>query len=149
MALGPIMATLGLAALRGEVNRRVERAVRKAAFGAATGFFVLLAFGLGLAAFTVWLAGEVGTVPALAIVAGGALGIAVIVQIVAALSDRPPARRPVRQFADIPPLSAAAAAAPPRPEDEPPLGAVAGAMAMVAAAGFLLARQFFGPRKPS
>lgn len=147
MRFSPLLTTLGIAALKGEVDRRVQRVVRQVAFGAATGFFALLAVGFGLAALTVWIAGELGVIPALCIVAGGALAMAIIVQIVAAATNDRPARRPVRPLAEpVGIVSERPAVA--ENAEEPPQGAVAGAMALVAAAGFLLARQLFRRRPP-
>jgi hypothetical protein len=148
MAFGSLLTTLGLAALKGEVKATARRAGRKAAFGAATAFLILIAFGFGLAALTVWLAANLGVIEALLIVAAGALVLAVIVQVVASSMDgrRALARRPVMTpigdtFRD--PRRETYAAA---PADEPPAGSVAGSMGVVALVGFILAKTLFRRR---
>ena len=76
-------------------------------------------------------------------VAGGASAIAVIIQVVAALTDQP--RRPRRPV--IPPIGetfGAMGMPPPPPADgEPPAGSTVGSMAVVALVGFILAKALF------
>ena len=57
--------SLGVDLAKGRAKAGVQRALRQAAVGAAMLLFLILAFSFGLAAFTVWLAREIGTVPAL------------------------------------------------------------------------------------
>lgn len=143
--LGSVLSAIGLAALKIEARAIAQRVARQAALGVATGLLVLTALGLALAALTVWLAGLIGTIWALLAVAGGLLLIAAILQIVARAGS--PRRRP--RPADAPPRRPA----PREPEEEsaqdpeqPPPGSALGSVAVVAVAGFLLARQMF--RRP-
>ena len=144
--LGSVLSAIGLAALKIEARAIAQRVARQAALGVATGLLVLTALGLALAALTVWLAGLIGTIWALLAVAGGLLLIAAILQIVARAGS--PRRRP--RPADAPPPRRPA---PREPEEEsaqdpeqPPPGSALGSVAVVAVAGFLLARQMF--RRP-
>ncbi len=139
MNLGALLSALGLAAVKAEARATARRIGLQAAVAGVTGLLLLAAIGFALAALTVWLAGEVGTIWALLIVAGGLIVIAAIVQVVARIIGK---RRPVRRPFVAPP--------PPPPPDpfrtaqEPPpspMGVVVGAVATVAIVGFLLARQ--------
>jgi hypothetical protein len=111
------------------------------AFAAATGLLVVLAFGFALAAFTVWLAGAVGAIAALSIVAAGALVLALIVHVAGKAGE--PARS--RSYgAAAGPLGAAAAAGAEAGaeagEEGPPAGSTVGSMAVIALVGFILAQ---------
>jgi hypothetical protein len=143
---GSLLTTLGIAALKNEVQAKTRRLTRRVAFGAATGLLLVLAFSFGLAAFTVWLAGEVGTVQALAIVAAAMLVIAGIVWLVGRAIERSEAAPAARAFRPQPlasaPLADAADGAP-RPEGEVPTGSFVGSLAVIAVLGFTLARQLF------
>ncbi len=86
--------TLGLDLARGRAKAAASRIARQAALGAATLLFVLLAFSFGLAAFSVWLAHEIGTVPALGFIGLGFLVVAGIILAVAVYGDRKPAKPP-------------------------------------------------------
>lgn len=146
-----LLSAFGLAAVKAEARRAAQNFGKQAAIAAATGLLVLAALGFALAALTVWLAGEVGTIWALLIVAGGLLVIAAILQLAVRMSAR---RRPTyRAYAPPPPGFTAAAGpstgAPPpggftfsaTTGDEAPTGSFVGSAAIVALVGFLLARQ--------
>ena len=146
MNLTSLLSAMGLAAVKAEARAAAQKFGRQAAIAAATALLVLTAIGFGLAALTVWLAGEVGTIGALLIVAGGLLVIAVIVQVAVRMSDR----RPVRYRAYTPPPSFTSAPGGPPPggvsfsattSEAPPMGSVIGSAAVVAIVGFILARQ--------
>lgn len=137
MPFGPLLAALGVAAIKSEVRATARRIGRQVALGAVTALLMLLAFGFALAAFTVWLSGEVGSVIALIIVAAGALVLALIIRGIAMLSDR---QRPYRTAA-APPIADTLAG-----EDAgeaPPAGSAMGSMAVVALVGFILAQRLF------
>jgi uncharacterized YccA/Bax inhibitor family protein len=142
MAIGPLLAALGVAAIKNEAKASARRAARRMAFAAATGLLVVLAFGFALAAFTVWLAGAVGAIAALSIVAAGALVLALIVHVAGKAGE--PARS--RSYgAAAGPLGAAAAAGAEAGaeagEEGPPAGSTVGSMAVIALVGFILAQQ--------
>lgn len=138
MNLGALLSVVGLAAVKAEAKATARRMGRQAAVAGVTALLLLAAIGLALAALTVWLAGEVGTIWALLIVAGGLVVIAAIVQIAVRLADgRRPSRRPFVAPPPPPmgdPLRGAGV-------EEPPAGSALGAVAAVAVVGFLLARQ--------
>lgn len=141
MAIGSILTALGLAALKGEAKAAARRVGRRAAFAATTIVLLVLAFSFGLAALTVWLAGLVGVIWALLIIAAAMLVLALIVQFIAYLSDRnPPRRQRFRpQMAAAADLGQAAS-----DEDaEAPTGSAVGSLAVIAVVGFVLARQLF------
>jgi hypothetical protein len=141
MNFASLLSTFGLAAVKAEARAAAQKFGRQAAIAAATGLLVLTAIGLALAALTVWLAGEVGTIWALLIVAGGLLVVAAILQLVVRLSGR---RRPAYRAAQMPPPGIAGSpfgAAPAAGGEAPPPGSVIGSAAVVALVGFLLARQ--------
>ena len=144
MAIGPLLAALGVAAIKNQAKASARRAARRMAFAAATGLLVVLAFGFALAAFTVWLAGELGAIAALSIVAAGALGLALIVY-VAGRAGEPTRPRPYGAAAAPSPLAAAAAAGAEAGaetgEEGPPAGSAVGSMAVIALVGFILAQQ--------
>ena len=137
MGFGSLFGAIGLATLKAEIRA----AGRRFAIAAVSVVLLLIAICFAVAAFTVWLAGEIGTVPALLAVAGGFLLLALIVQGVARLTS---GRRSYGRAPRPPP-------APPRPPpltDVPPpvggtvpAGSELGVVATVAVLGFLLARQ--------
>jgi len=133
--------SLGVDLAKGRAKAQARRFARQAAVGAATLLFLILAFSFGLAAFTVWLAREIGTIPALGFIGLAFLIIAVAVAGIAALTDenrrsRPPAQ-PIASAIKQEFVSAEG-------DGEPvPAGSTVGAMGMVALIGFLLARQLF------
>lgn len=138
-----LLSAVGFAAIKGQAQAAARAMGRRFAFAFATGLLAATAVGFGIAAFTVWLAGEIGTIWALLVVAGILLVLAVIVQLVGASLGRPrrraPAYAPPPRLADVSPDPDA---------DVPPAGSEAGAMAIVAVIGFLLARQLFRRRTP-
>lgn len=138
MAIGSLLSALGIAAVKAEAKATARRVGRRMALGGATLVLLILAFGFGLAAFTVWLAGQVGTIWALVIVAAGALVLAGAVQTVAALTDGSRRRRP-----PPPPPVFAAAAGEESGEAPPPAGSVLGSLAVVGLVGFILAQKLF------
>ena len=130
--------SLGVDLAKGRAKAGVRRAVRQAAVGAATVLFLLLAFSFGLAAFTVWLAREIGTVPALGFIGLGFLIVAVLVVAIATTTDKRRRRTPEQ------PIAAAVKQEFVSAESEPPpTGATVGAMGIVALIGYLFARQLF------
>ncbi len=139
MNLGAVLSALGLAAVKAEARAAARRIGRQAAIAGVTAILLLAAIGLALGALTVWLSGEVGTIWALLIVAGGLVVIAAIVQIVARLAARP--RPGVRPFVAAPPPPPIAGTWPPGEGPEAPMGSMIGAAAIVAVVGYLFARQ--------
>jgi hypothetical protein len=126
---------LGLDLARRRAKAGVRRAVRQAAAGAATLLFLLLAFGFGLAAFTVWLAGEIGTVAALGFIGLFFLIVAGAIYAAAAMTEGR------RRTAAEPPLMTAVKEEFSAIGEEPPAGSTIGAMGVVALIGYLFARQ--------
>jgi hypothetical protein len=120
-----LISTIGLAALREQFHRAVQRAV----LTAVTVVLWLVVLGFALAAFTVWLAGVVGVIWALLIVAAVFALIAIVIHIVIALTAR--RREPVTA-----PLAGLATAG-----AMPEIGA-AGAIVGAIVIAFLLVRQF-------
>lgn len=78
--------------LRGDLARRVHAMKVTAVLAVAATLCLLVAAGFALSLLYVWLQGLYGTMPALAIIAGGAAIVAVILFLFAFL--RPQARRP-------------------------------------------------------
>jgi hypothetical protein len=145
-----LLSAFGLAAIKAEAQRAAQNFGKQAAIAGATILLVLTAIGLALAALTVWLAGEVGTIWALLIVAGGLLVIAAILQLIVRMRSRKPAayRRawtPPPSFtaasgdAGVPPPGGVSFSA--TTGEAPPMGSVIGSAAIVAIVGFILARQ--------
>ena len=131
--------SLGIDLAKGRAKAGAQRFARQAAVGAATLLFLILAFSFGLAALTVWLSREIGTVPALGFIGLGFLVIAAVVVAVAAATDKSRRRRPRPQ-----PIGAAVKQEFVSAEGEPaPTGSTVGAMGVVAVIGYLLARQLF------
>ena len=133
-------AELGARLARHEVKAAVARAVRNAAFGAALAILAVLAFGFALAAFTVWLAGEIGAVPALGYIALGFLVLAVVVYVIWRVSMGGGQRR---RRPEASPLAAALDGESRESGQEPPAGSALGSLGVVALVGFLMARQMF------
>ena len=131
--------SLGIDLAKGRAKAGARRAMRQAAVGAATAFFLILAFSFGLAAFTVWLAREIGVVPALGFMGLGFLIVAVLVVAIATAADKRQRRAPPPQ-----PIATAMKQEFVSAEAEPPpTGATVGAMGVVALIGYLFARQLF------
>jgi hypothetical protein len=78
---------------KGELKRRVRALTVTAALMLAAVAVVLVAIGFGLSLLYVWLQQIYGTMPALAIIAGGSAGLALILFMIAFLR---PASRPRR-----------------------------------------------------
>ena len=127
---------LGLDLAKGRAKAGVRQFARQAAMGAAALLFLLLAFGFGLAAFTVWLAREIGTVPALGFIGLGFLLIAGIVVAVAA-GEQKRRQKPQPIMTEVKREFVAAEAV------DPPTGSTVGAMGLVGLIAFLFARQIF------
>ncbi len=131
--------TLGIDLAKGRAQAGARRFMRQAAVGAATAFFLILAFSFALAAFTVWLAREIGTVPALGFIGLGFLVVGVLIVAIAAAGDK---RR--RRGSSPQPIGVAV-----KQEfvstggERAPTGSAVGAMGVVAVIGYLLARQLF------
>jgi hypothetical protein len=132
MLLTWLASTLGMAALKGGASSIMQRISRGAVIGGVLAVLWLTAFGLAIAALTVWLAGELGTPAALGIVAGGLAVIGLVFQVVVTLT----ARREKPSGFNI-----ANAFQPAPGSTTTPDGNQLGSMAIVAAAGYLLARQ--------
>lgn len=141
MNLGGVLkaASLGVSVARTEAKAVIARAVTNAAFAAGVGILAIFAFAFGLATFTVWLAHEIGTVPALGYIALGFLVLTIIVFIVWRVSTREKKPPPRAES----PLAAAFNDQPRRPGEEPPPGSAIGSLGVVALVGFLMARQIF------
>ena len=141
MNFGSLFGALGIAAIKSEAQAAARKLGRRLAFGVATGILAAAAVGFAVAAFTVWLADELGTIWALLVVAAILVALAILVQVIgSSLERRPPAARAYRP----PPITPLAGVAP--AADDVPPGSEIGAMAVVAALGFLLARQLFRRR---
>jgi hypothetical protein len=142
--LGSVLSAIGLAALRIEARAVARRVARRAALAAVTGVLLLTALGFALGALTVWLAQLIGAIAALLTVAGGLIVIAAIIQIAGRMGG---SRRKPRAASAPPPRAASVRPTEPAPDaDEPPPGSALGSVAVVAVAGFLLARQMFRRR---
>lgn len=130
--------SLGIDLARGRARAQARHVMRQAAVGAAALLFLLLGFSFGLAAFTVWLAREIGTVPALGFIGLGFLVIAALVVVIAAMTDRQRRRSRPPPIADAVRQEFAAAEAEPVPP-----GSTVAAMGVVALIGYLFARQLY------
>ena len=92
-----------LVALAKGLRAEARHVVRRTVVGAVILFLVSLAFAFGLAAFMVWLALEIGTVPALGFVALGFLVLAGVFTLLARATDprrrvaTPPRPRPITE----------------------------------------------------
>ncbi len=127
---------LGIDLAKGRAKAGLRRLVRQAIVGTALALFLVLAFGFGLAAFTVWAAHQIGVIPALGFIGLGFLVIALLVWVVGAMTDKRPPKRPPPRIATAMQEESAAS-------EEPTTGSTVGAMAVVMIVGFLLGRQLF------
>jgi len=151
MNLTSLLSALGLAAVKAEARRAAQNFGKQAAIAGATVLLVLTAAGLALAALTIWLAGEVGTIWALLIVAGGLLVVAAILQLVARAQGRRPGGYSRAWTPPPPSFTATSGPAAPPPGgvsfsattgEAPPMGSVLGSAVIVAIVGFILAREW-------
>ena len=135
MRFGSLFGAVWLAAIKAEIRA----ASRRIAIAAISGLLIATAVCFAIAAFAVWLAREIGTVPALVVIAGGFLVLGLIVQGVAriAAGGRPRRAAP----AAPPPPPPLHVAEPTSASERIPPGSELGVVATVAVAGFLLARQ--------
>jgi hypothetical protein len=134
MGFSSLLGAIGLAALKAEIRA----AGKRAAVAAVSGLLLLTAVCFAIAALAVWLAGEIGAIWALLVIAGGFLVLALIVQGVARLTAGRPRYRPppARPAPPIPPP-----VEPQQANRTVPPGSEIGTVAIVALVGFLLARQ--------
>lgn len=131
--------SLGVDLAKARARAGMRRAARQAAVGAATLLFLVLAFSFGLAAFTVWLAREIGVVPALGFIGLGFLVISALIVAIATANDKRRRQAPLPQ-----PIAAAVKQEFVSAEAEPaPAGSTVGAMGVVALIAYLFARQLF------
>src|SRR5258707_9063312 len=133
MGFGSLLGAIGLAALKSEI----KAAGRRVAVAGVGGVLLLAAVCFAIAAFAVWLAGEIGTIGALLVIAGGFLALMLVVQGVSRLAGGRRRHRP----APSPPPTGPAAAEPQTADEAVPPGSEIGAGAIVALVGFLLGRQ--------
>jgi hypothetical protein len=131
MKFGSALGAIGLAALKAEIRA----AGRRIAIAAVSGVLLAVAVCFAIAAFTVWLAGKIGTVWALLVMAALFLVLMLIVQAVTRLATGRRRRPPP------PPPPPGPVMAEPPPTEEVPPGSEIGTVAIVALLGFLLARQ--------
>jgi hypothetical protein len=131
MRLGSVLGAIGLATFKAEIRA----AGRRMAIAALSGLLLATGVCFAVAAFAVWLAGEIGTVGALLSLAGGFVVLALIVHGVARLAAGRPRKRAPPPTPEAAPAAAQSAAEAPSP------GSEIGAVAIVALLGFLLARQ--------
>src|SRR5436309_3798013 len=113
MGFGSLFGAIGLATLKAEI----KAAGRRIAIAAISGLLLVAAIFFAIAGFAVWLAGRIGTVPALLAIAAGFLVLALVVQGVAWVAAGRRPRRPPRPEPAPPPRPAAA---PPAEEAIPP-----------------------------
>jgi uncharacterized membrane protein YebE (DUF533 family) len=133
-----LISAAGLAVVRGQVTNAVKRTGRRAGLFALIIATWLIAFGFGLAALTVWLAGELGIILALTLIAGVFALIGLIMYVAMQMADRKqkPAASPFPpQFAGLGAGSAKSATG------ESPTGALLGSIATIAVLGWLLGRK--------
>ncbi len=129
--------SLGVDLAKGRAKAGVRRVMREAAIGAAMALFLVLAFSFGLAAFTVWLARQIGVVPALGFIGLGFLIVSVLIVAIATATDKRRRRAPSPQ-----PIAEAVKQEFVSAEAEPaPMGSTVGAMGVVALIAYLFARQ--------
>ena len=133
MILRWLISAIGLAALKGEATSIARRASRGAMLAALLAAIWLTAFGLGLAALTVWLSVQVGVAAACAIVAGALAVIGLVAQVALALRSQKKSESGIGL-----PFSGLTA----NPDGTPNADTSnLGAMAVVGIAGYLLGRQ--------
>ena len=133
MLLRWLISTIGLAALKGEVSAMASRAAQRSFLHVIAFLLFLLAFGFGLAAFTVWLSGVVGVIWACAIVAGIFAVIGIGIQIGLAMTKRRQQNQPSLSGLAAPAAAGVAAQS----------GGFLGSLAIIAIVGWLLGRQIF------
>src|SRR5690242_16061163 len=127
MGLGSLFGAIGLAALKAEIRA----AGRRIAIAAVSGLLLVVAICFAVAAFAVWLAGEIGTVPALLVIAVAFLALALIVQAVARLAGGGSRPRPQAAPPSPPPPRPAPVGEPPSPGASVPPGSELGVVATV------------------
>ncbi len=127
--LSRLIATVGLAALEGELTAYARRTRRRVILTAVAILFWLIAVAFAIAALTVWLATAIGALWACAIVAGVSALIALVLQVIAASLKRRP--RPSATLSRL--LEEVG-----KDGD----GTAFGLIAIVAVAGYLLGRNF-------
>jgi hypothetical protein len=133
--LARLISTVGLSALRREVAASVGRAGRRVGLYVAAAVLWLAASAFLLAALSAWLAGQLGTIAALAIVGGALAAIALIVHLGLVLSAHRRARPDYGEAIAGLTGTGGSSAGP---------GADLGALAIVALVGWLLGRQMSG-----
>jgi hypothetical protein len=134
MNVGSRLVALGFAAVKAEAQHRASRLGRQVMLAVLTGLLLVLAVGFAVAAFTVWLAGEVGTFWALAIPAAVLLVLAGIVQGIARIaSSRRTTRRPMPRLTITEGIAML--------DGEQQSGSTLVSMTVVALVGFLLAQR--------
>jgi hypothetical protein len=124
------LTALSVSAVKGQVAATAKRIARRVALGTFAGILWLIVLAFALAAFTVWLAGEIGTVAALAWIAGGFAVVAILIHIGLAVTAK---RKPKAKLEAHFEASADGKGA------EMDVSAV-GSLAIFAAIGFLLGR---------
>ena len=129
--IGRLISMFGLAALKGEATAMAERAGKRAALYVLVAILWFAALGFLVAAFTIWLAGELGGLAACAIIAAGLAAVGLIVQVALAITARRRQRSQVN--VSVPGFSATGTAT--------GSGGDIGALAVVAVVGWLLGRQ--------
>jgi predicted RND superfamily exporter protein len=139
MNVGSLFAESGFATVKAEAQRRASRHVRQVKPASLTGLLLVMAVGFAVAAFTVSLAGEVGTFWSLAILAAVLLVLAGMVQTIARI---PSSRRRTWRPTPRSPITEAFV----RLDREPSPGSALVLVAVVAVVGFLLVRQIFHRR---
>ena len=135
MILRWLISAIGFAALKGEASSIARRAGRRAIVMALLALIWVTAGGFALGALAVWLSGELGVVPACAIVAAALAVIGLGVQLALVLGARRKA-----QSGFSPPLADLASNG---KGTLFPDGADLSSMALVGIVGYLLARQLF------
>jgi hypothetical protein len=131
-----LISAIGFAALKGEVSSVARRVGNRALLVALLALLWVTAFGLALAALTVWLSALVGVAAACGIVATGVALVGLIILLVMIFGNRTESKAaPVGL--PFPGLTA-------NPGGTPRIdGSSLGSMAVVAIAGYLLGRQLF------
>jgi hypothetical protein len=137
MLLRWLISAIGFAALKGEVSGMVQRAARRAVLLLVVLVLWFAAFGFAIAALAVWLASELGVLPALGIMAGIFVAIAIAIHLILAADARKKPPRPAATAVPFPGLSTG-------PDGKTNLDMTnLGSLTIVAVAGFLLGRQIF------
>src|SRR5438105_3796774 len=105
MILRWLISALGFAALKGETASIAHRIGRSVMLYAILAILWLTALGFALAAFAIWLAGQLGAPAACAIIAAALAVIGLAIQVAMALSSR--RRKPEPTGFHIPGLTGA------------------------------------------